>query len=169
MFIPSKMTYIRDIQKKDYAFTDEQRLAMLHRIAADHPWMKVTDYELTRTNQPRTYETLCMLWQGGYTPSLLIGSDKLPELEHGWKYVEEIVHEFGIVVMSRNHEDCRRMIENDPYLSSLRSGITIVDSPEAYQDVSSSAVREQILQIREARERIEQMVPAELDGLKEYI
>ena len=169
MFIPSKMTYIRNVQKKDYAFSDEQRLAMLRKIAENRPWMKVTDYELTRTDQPRTYETLRMLWQGGYTPSLLIGSDKLSELETGWKYVEEIAHEFGIVVMTRSHDDCRSMIANDAYLSSLARYITVVETPELYQDVSSSAIRSLVTEIRDAKQRLMEMVPEELEGLKEYL
>lgn len=169
MFIPSKMTYIQNVQHKDFAFSDRQRLSMLKKIAESHPWMKVTDYELTRTDQPRTYETLCMLWQGGYTPSLLIGSDKLPELETGWKFVEEIAKKFGIVVMSRNHEDCREMIRSDAYLSSLSPYITVVETPDMYQNISSSEVRRLMGVIHDAKEKLEDMVPEELDGLKEYL
>jgi nicotinate (nicotinamide) nucleotide adenylyltransferase len=169
MFIPSKMTYIRNVQKKDYAFSDEQRLSMLRKIAEKRPWMMVTDYELTRTDQPRTYETLCMLWQGGYTPSLLIGSDKLSELQTGWRYVEEIAHQFGIVVMSRSHDDCHAMIHNDAYLSTLTDYITIVQTPDIYQDASSSAIRAVLQEIRYAKEKLSTMVPEELEGLKDYI
>ena len=41
IFVPSKMRYITDDQKKDFAFDDETRLAMLRECAKAHEWMKV--------------------------------------------------------------------------------------------------------------------------------
>ena len=65
----------------------------------------VSDYELKEENQPRTYQTLCYLKEKGYACKLLFGSDKLPELKTGWKHVEEIAKEFGIVCMARYDDE----------------------------------------------------------------
>ena len=93
MFVPSKETYIRFDQKKDYVYSDEDRLAMLKRIADTHKEILVSDYELKNDHQPRTYETLCALKQQGYQCSLLFGTDKLIELSTAWKHVKEIAEE----------------------------------------------------------------------------
>ena len=105
VFVPSRSAYIREEQGKDYAYSDRARLAMLRAAREKRPWMAVTDYELTLDHQPRSYETLCRLKEEGYEAALLMGSDKLTELETGWKYVREIAEEFGIVCMERAGDD----------------------------------------------------------------
>ncbi len=141
VFVPSKSVYIRDEQGKDFAYSDEQRLLMLEKAAERRPWMAVTDWEIRQPAQPRTYETLCHLRSEGIRASLLLGSDKLPELEHGWRYVREIAEEFGIAVLSRGTDECRRMIGEDPYLRSLSPYLTVLDTPPATRSVSSTQVR----------------------------
>ena len=115
IFMPSKMSYIEHDQAKNFAFHDTERLAMLESICKAHPKLMVSDYELKEENQPRTYQTLCYLKEKGYACKLLFGSDKLPELKTGWKHVEEIAKEYGIVCMARYDDDCEKMIANDSY------------------------------------------------------
>ena len=141
VFVPSKSVYIRDEQGKDFAYSDERRLQMLRKAARSRPWMAVTDWEMRQPVQPRSYETLRRLRQEGIHASLLLGSDKLPELERGWKYVREIADEFGIVCLTRGADECRRMIAEDPYLKTLSSRITVLDTPEETKNVSSTQVR----------------------------
>lgn len=175
IFVPSKMSYVLHDQGKDSSFTDEERLEMLERIAFDQAWMDVDPGEIRSEKQPRTYETLKRLGREGYTVSLLFGADKLTELETGWKHVEEIAHEFGIVCMSRRHVSARKIIHEDPYLSALAPYITLVETPEAYQDVSSTEVRRLFHALRKnpgdtvLAKQLEGMVPLELKGLKEYL
>ncbi len=170
VFVPSKMTYIKEDQGKDFAFNDISRLEMLERIAEKREWMRVSDFEINAEKQPRTYETLCRLKETtGMELKLLFGSDKLPELETGWKFVDRITKEFGIVCMVRNNDNTQEMIENNAYLNSISSYITIVSTPETYQNVSSTAVRKEIAQYIALRHHLEQMVPEELEGLKDYI
>ena len=169
IFVPSKMHYIKDEQGKDFAFTDEERLNMLETIAANEAWMKVSRYEIDLPEQPRTYLTLCHLRDEGYTCSLLFGSDKLAELETGWRYIDEIMHEFGVVCMKRNHDDVRSYIHSDPYLKQYEDCITVVDTPDLYQDISSTKVRKLYRQILAGKEELRHLVPQSLDGLNEYI
>ena len=141
VFVPSKSVYIRGEQGKDFAYTDAQRLNMLEKAAQTRPWMKVSDWEMRQPRQPRSYETLCHLREEGIQASLLFGSDKLPELEHGWLHVREIAEEFGFVVLCRGGDECRKMIAEDPYLRTLSPHITVLDTPEETRGVSSTQVR----------------------------
>ena len=167
VFVPSRADYIRTDQGKDYAYGNEQRLAMLRRAAESRPWMDVTDYELRLDHQPRTYETLCFLREAGYDAALLMGSDKLPELEHGWKYVEKITREFGIVCLTRGKDECGRMLREDPYLRTLAPYIRVLETPAETRNVSSTQVRRLVREIREKQAELERLVPPEILPLLE--
>ena len=160
VFVPSKAVYIRDDQGKDCVYTDSQRLAMLRAAAEKRPWMAVTDWEMQQEHQPRTYETLCHLREEGLQAALLMGSDKLPELEHGWQHVREIAEEFGIVCMARGKDNCREMIDSSAFLRGL--GIRVLDTPEATRYVSSTRVRALAKQGQAAREELAALVPEEI-------
>ena len=153
LYVPSKSSYIRGEQGKSFAFTDAARLGMLQAVADHNPWMRVIDREVFSEVQPRTYDTLCSIRDSGYQPALLMGSDKLPELEHIWKHVEEITEQFGIVCMCRGMDDVQKMISEDPYLKSISAGITMLQTPPALRKISSTAVRSILQQIRNVREQ----------------
>ena len=167
VFVPSRSDYIRNAQGKDFAYDGGQRLAMLRAAAETRPWMDVTDWELRQENQPRTYRTLCHLREDGYDAALLMGSDKLPELEHGWLFVEEIAREFGIVCLTRGSDECGRMIRENPYLRSLAPYIRILETPEETRNVSSTQVRRLVREIREKQEELERITPPEILPLLE--
>ena len=162
LYVPSKSVYIEEDQGKSFAYADQDRMAMLRAVAEDNPWMKAIDRELLLESQPRTYDTLCYLRDQGYEPSLLMGSDKLPELEHGWKHVEEIVSEFGIVCMCRGKDDVLRMLREDPYLRSISYGITALQTPPELHQISSSEVRSILREIQQAVSSLQQLVPPEV-------
>ena len=162
IFVPSKAAYIKDEQGKDFAYTDGQRLSMLQKAAEARPWMAVTGWEMEQPRQPRTYETLCHLRAEGIQAALLLGSDKLPELEHGWLHVEEIAREFGIVCLSRGGDECARMIQENDFLRSLAPYITVLDTPEATKGVSSTAVRRRVAEMKRLQSEIAAMVPGEI-------
>ena len=162
VFVPSKSVYIREEQGKDFAYSDERRLNMLLLAAEPRSWMRVTDWEMTQPRQPRTYETLCHLRAEGIDASLLLGSDKLPEMEHGWRNVENIAREFGIVCLSRGEDRCEEMIEKDTYLHSLAPYITVLHTPNETKAVSSTAVRRRVAEIQKLKEEISALVPEEI-------
>jgi len=162
IFVPSRAVYICRDQGKDFAYQDEERLAMLRKAAESRPWMTVTDWEMKQERQPRTYETLCHLREEGRGATLLMGSDKLPELEKGWLHVEEIVREFGIVCLTRGRDECRRMLREDPYLNRLSDGIRVLETPEDTRGISSTEVRRRIREIRRLEEELAGMIPPEI-------
>ena len=163
VFVPSRAVYIREAQGKDYAYTDEQRLAMLRAAAEKRPWMAVTDWEMRQERQPRSYETLCHLREEEGGPvKLLMGSDKLPELEHGWKHVGDIAREFGFVCNGRGTDECETMIREDPYLSTLAEYIEVVQSSDLLRGVSSTGVRRRLSRIRALKREVQALVPNEV-------
>lgn len=159
MFVPSRSDYIRNDQRKNGVLSGGKRLALLRKLAETRPWMLVTDQELCQPSQPRTYVTLCMLRDEGYSPTLLLGSDKLPELST-WKYMPDLILEFGIVCLTRGGDDCRGIIDADPFLKELQDRITLLDTPDDWRDISSSKVREALRQGRQ--EDLARMVPEEI-------
>ena len=163
IFVPSKSTYITEDQKKSFAFSDEDRIDMLKRIADNRSWMRWTDIEMRQPEQPRTYNTLCMLRDLGETPSLLLGADKLEELEHLWRNVNKIAEEFGIVCMDRGDINCESVIQNSPFLTSLN--IRVVHVPSAYKNISSSQIRASLLQLYNVQKTLQELLPQELTDL----
>ncbi len=162
IFVPSKAAYIRGDQGKDRAYTDAQRLAMLRAAAARRPWMEVSDWELRQDRQPRTYDTLCRFREAGCAPALLMGSDKLSELETGWRHVEEIAREFGIVCLARGSDACEKMIRESPFLSALSPWIRILETPGETRHVSSTAVRRRVAELRALEAELRTLVPPEI-------
>ena len=163
IFVPSQSIYISGFQGKDYAFSNEERLSMLNTVAAARPWMRVCDWEMKQEKQPKTYETLCHLREEGECPSLLIGADKLIELETKWMFVREISDEFGIVCMDRGADDCAEIIRGSEFLRGLN--LTVLSVPDQYHGISSTEARKYLQQIREAKEALKAILPPELSGL----
>ena len=163
IFVPSKSTYIMEEQKKSFAFSDEDRIDMLKKIADNRDWMRWTDIEMHQKEQPRTYNTLCMLRDTGEEPTLLLGADKLEELDHLWNNVNKIAEEFGIVCMDREDINCEALIQNSPFLTSLN--IKVIHVPPAYKNISSSLIRESLMQLYNVQQTLQDLLPQELINL----
>lgn len=168
LFMPSKSDYILSTEGKGYSFSDQERLQTLLEVSKSHPWMKVSDYELSLKKQPRTYFTLKHFEERGEKLSLLIGSDWLIDMKKRWKYVDEIASQFGIVVMERNEDEARSIVMNDESMTNLLPYFTFIKSSSVYRTISSSKVRELLLEGKENQNEIKRMVPKEVyDHLKE--
>lgn len=165
VFVPSKSAYIQGEQGKDSAYSDALRLKMLNILAGNRPWMQVSAMELHAERQPRTYDTLCRLRDAGVAPALLIGSDKLAELEREWLHVPEIAREFGFVCLARGADACAAMIDGDPFLRALAPHIRVLESPPELRDVSSTRVRALMAQLRAVKREIIDLVPGDILGM----
>ena len=162
VFVPSKSVYIRGEQGKDFAYGERRRLEMLEAAAQTRPWMAVSDIEFAAETQPRTYDSLCRLRDAGYEPALLLGSDKLGELQTVWRHVEDIGRQFGFVCMTRGTDECRRLLREDAYLSTIARYIQILETPDEMRGVSSTAVRQKLSQIRALKREVAELVPEEI-------
>ncbi|MBR0463624.1 MAG: nicotinate (nicotinamide) nucleotide adenylyltransferase [Clostridia bacterium] len=162
VFVPSKETYISGEQGKDFAYADDERLAMLRACAASRPWMAVTDWEISQPNQPYTYETLSHLRRDeGMTCALLIGSDKLDMLDRWW-HINDLAREFGIVCLVRGTDDCKKAIESSEGLSALAPWIRVVETPAETRSISSTAARQTVDRIRDFAAELTLIVPEEV-------
>ena len=141
----------------------QDRIDMLRQIAENRSWMRYTDIEMRQKEQPKTYKTLCMLRDLGEEPSLLLGADKLQELEHLWKNIPEIAEEFGIVCMDRGEINCEEVIRNSPFLTSLH--MTVIHVPPVYKDFSSTLVRDSLTQLYSLQQTLQYLLPPELKNL----
>ena len=162
LFVPTKSKYILSTENKDFSFTQNQRFQMLKILEKNHPFIKVSDIELNKERQPRTYETLKELKREGYELKLMIGSDWLEGLKNKWKHVEEICKEFGLIVLSRHQDDVEDIIDNDDFFKPLKQYITILKTPNDYKEISSSNVRKLLENKNIDKNRLEEMVPHEL-------
>ena len=160
IFMPTKDRYIKHDEGKDFVIKESTRFKLLEEVAKKNDWMIVSDYELNCGKQPRTYETLCFLKNKGYDLKLLIGSDWLLKLNSGWKYVDEIMHEFGVILMTRNHDDIEQIIEQDEYLRQFKEYITCVNTPDIYQNISSTKIRQALFSSN--LNELELMIPKEI-------
>ena len=165
VFVPSRTDYIRNGQGKEAAYSNDERAEMLRWLAEKRPWMAVSDWELRQEEQPRTYRTLCHLREEGFEPSLLMGSDKLRELSSAWKNVPEIASEFGIVCLARGNDSCREIIQNDPFLKTIAADILLLETPDDWKGISSTAVRGIVRQMAEPEKKLDGMVPEEIIGM----
>lgn len=65
--------------------------------------------------------------------------------------------------MTRNHDDIEKMIAEDDYLSSLKDYIICVNTPETYQNISSSKIRALYLDILDKEDEMKKMLPKEIE------
>lgn len=160
IFIPSKSKYILSTEKKDSSFSEEERYKMLKEVSKTRDWMIVSDIEIKKEDQPRTYFTLKKLKEEGYDLKLLMGSDWLPCLEDKWLYIDEILDEFGIVILRRNHDDISSIINSSSFLKERKEKFIFIDVDEEHQEASSSKVRE--LLKKKDYKKVGKLVPQEI-------
>lgn len=162
LFVPTKSKYILDVEKKDSSFSEEQRYKMLLALTETHQSLAVSDIEIRSKEQPRTYFTLRKLKEQGYDLTLMLGSDWLKSLKTAWMYIDEILAEFPLLVIVRNHDDVERIIDEDPYLKERKSHFHIYTPKQDFQRISSSEVRSLLPDFEKNKSKIQELVPEEV-------
>ena len=122
----------------------EHRLEMARLAAETHPWLRVSDIELTTSGPSYTTETLDRLEAQGTTLSslhVITGADAFAEI-FTWKGMPELLDRCPFVVVSRPGFPVRdlhqklpaladRMIDSNHCDFTARPGIFLVDAPTA--------------------------------------
>ena len=164
VFVPSKSSYILDDQKKQFAFSDEERVQMLQRIITNHPGrMDYTPHDINSESQPRSYDTLKWLRdEMDYDASLLIGADQFCALEEHWKYVPEIAREFGIVVLSRSFFSLDAIVSQSKFYQDILPYTQFLYPPKKYRGISSTAVRYDYQKAQEYLRELKENLPEEV-------
>ena len=160
LFVP-----VSDLYEKDSLCVGaEHRLAMIQCAIGDYKDMSVTDVEIEMAKQThrqnKTIETMRLLKEQYQEPLLfIVGADNVLKL-HTWYLAEQLVEEFGLLVISRDGLDVQTLIETDVWLSKHVSFYDVVD--EAMNSASSSQVRECVRQ----NKALDGLV---CDNVKQYI
>lgn len=162
LFIPAGGAYLEKKPGTATLFSDAERLHMLALLQQDRPWMDVSGAEIGKAVMPYTYDTLRGLAGKGLRPMLLLGEDKLWQLENRWAYVPEILRQFGLAVLTRGAERADAALSPYPMLLSLRRHIHVVPCPPRYQDISSSRARQALRQTPLSMEALLRDLPREV-------
>lgn len=161
IFVPVSTKY-----NKDGLATDKNRFEMLKKICKKNDKMQVSSIELDTPRQLYTIETLKILQQQNPEDEIyfILGTDNLKELET-WHNVQELISTYKILVLKRNNDSVKDIIENASILKSNKhSFIELKEIKEI--NLSSSQIREKI----QKGENIKKLVPEEIyeDIIKIY-
>jgi nicotinate-nucleotide adenylyltransferase len=156
IFVPVNKTY-----NKPDLLENGHRFEMLKLVCQKRPEFDAIDVEM-QDRQLYMFETLKLLKEqyNEYQIWFMIGSDNLKEL-HTWKYPEELVSKYKILVIEREKDKIEDIIDNDEFLSNNRDAFIKIDKAKQI-DISSTEIRNKIKQ----NKSIKDLVPTEI---AEYI
>lgn len=165
-FVPSRSSYILNEQKKDFCFSESERMDMLLIVCNENKKFFFNGHDIYSEEQPRTYVTLKYLermWKPqGCIPVLLVGADQFSSMEEKWKNVPEIAKEFGIVVLTRRAFSIDAILQSSDFYREIAPYVTIVEAPASYRWISSTYVREQIKRIQNAQQELSKNLSPEI-------
>lgn len=157
IFVPVNKKY-----PKDGLLDNEHRCNMLKLVANKNSDFIISDLDLHGKRSLYTIEVLEEIQKQFKNREIwfLTGSDNLKEL-HTWHSAEEIVSKYKILVMKRDQDEIKEIIQEDKLLSCYRENIEELN-PDVKIDISSTYVRAQI----KKKKRIRYILP---DEVYEYI
>jgi len=120
--------------KKDLA-PDQHRLEMLKVAFRDKRHVIISDVELFDREYKGTFETLKRL-EDEPPIAFVIGADHLLGL-HRWKHIHKMLHQYRFIVLNRNQQSLKHIIERDAFLRYYRSRFILFESFEADESASS--------------------------------
>jgi nicotinate-nucleotide adenylyltransferase len=138
IFLPVSNKY-----NKSTLIADNYRLEMLELLIQELPKAKLSLLEIDDNNFLGTYESLKRL-KADYPNdeiAFIIGSDNLLKIKH-WINAEALVTEFKFIVINRNRQDAKKIIETNPLLRANSDNFKILAGFNQY--VSSSAFRDSL-------------------------
>lgn len=157
IFVPVNNKY-----QKAGLIENKHRYNMLKLVADKNKDFSVSDIDFYGERSLYTVEVLEKMQKKFPNKQIcfLIGSDNLKKI-HKWKGAKELVSKYKILVMVRNQDNIKEIINNDELLSHYKENICELNS-EARNDISSTLVRSQI----KKGKSIKYMLP---DEVYEYI
>lgn len=147
LYVPAPdrfLTSWKEMKPQDI-LSGEQRLGLLRR-AVEPEGFFCEDCEVYGRTSGRTYDTIRYLKErrGEDTAFLYVcGTDKLPELQR-WYRADDLFDMAGILVISRDGDDPKQLIQSSPFLMKRKDRILISQEPRRYPDYSATKVRESI-------------------------
>jgi nicotinate (nicotinamide) nucleotide adenylyltransferase len=147
-FVPVSDAYLKRKMRHSHppvVLSPEMRVRMLRSMCSDDNRLQVYEKEIG-TIEPRTMPTLQAL-QEDYPDAELyfvMGADKFDLLANLTKK-REFLDAFKVVLYSREDDTLEQTLKTDEVLSSYMDRIDILPQPKGTEGVSSSLVRERML------------------------
>lgn len=148
--------------KTDHRVTEvEDRCEMVRLAIQDHPYFRFSDFEVKRSGNTYTAQTLQLL-QDSYPEHrffFIVGADSLYEIEE-WYHPEEVMKQTTLLVAGREYEEASRSLNEQIEYLSRKYQATILQLHCDEVDISSEELREM-----EARgKRLFKYVPKEVEA-----
>lgn len=140
IYVPSNLSFMKGWKNVDDGFlSDEERLELIRESIAEYPDFSVTDIEITGVSDGRTYNTVQLIRKDYKKIVIVMGIDKLDELDR-WYNAEKLFSENSVIVFERNGESLETMMTD--FICSHRENFTAASMPDRYEYISSTAVRD---------------------------
>lgn len=157
---------VGDKYKKNELLHSRHRLNMLHAVGFNKN-ISISKIEINNPNILHTYETLLLLKKEYPNEDIkfVIGSDNLISF-HTWRYAEEILKEFGLIVIQRDTLNFNEIINSNNLLLNYVHNIKLVNL-DITQGISSTNLRNLLKQQCSIEELNKYVNPKVLDYILE--
>ena len=131
---------VGDKYNKKELIKSEHRINMLHRVDLDK--VEISEIETSNTKTLTTIETLNILKNQYPNKQIrfVVGADNLIDIVN-WNNVEDILRDFGLIVLNRGAFNVEDIIRNNEVLNIYKDNIEEVHIDDKYKDVTSTEVR----------------------------
>lgn len=139
IYVPSNLSFMKDWKKVDDSFlSDSERVQLIKDSIADMEDFSVMDVEIRGESDGRTYNTVQLIKQQYDEVVMVMGIDKLEELDR-WFKADELFSENTVLVFERNGDNLESMMTD--FIRAHRDNFVAAEMPEQYEYISSTAVR----------------------------
>ena len=132
---------VGDKYNKSGLIKSEHRINMLNKIDLDK--VEVSDVETSNTKTLTTIETLNILKSEHPNKQIkfVVGADNLIDIVN-WNNVEDILRDFGLIVLNRGVFKIDDIIKNNDILNKYKDNIEEVYIEDKYKAINSTKVRD---------------------------
>ena len=89
----------------------------------------------------------------------------MPERQPNNTSVMLLAEEFGIVCMKRSDDDPEKMLKEDPFLQTIASHVTVIETPADTRQVSSTRIRRRLAELEAEFREVQNDTPKELHAI----
>jgi nicotinate-nucleotide adenylyltransferase len=135
----------------------EHRLKMIKLMIKDKSNLEVSDIEIKKDTQNYTYQTLDELkfLYNNDNIMLIIGSDNL-NIIYKWMKYDYILEKYKVIVIKRDNDDLKKMIDNDKIIRYKHNIISFISSRKL--NISSTMIRNLLINKKDVSKLIDKDV-----------
>ena len=145
VLVPSSQNYVARKMRKTggYVFSEEDRLRMVKAAIGDSRKITYSTCEYGDDGRGHSYKTMLAVAKEhpGKECCFMMGGDNLHILPR-WHDIKAFLTEFRFVVISRDHDDAKKLIMANPLLRQHEDTFILIPPMTRFDDVSSTKARE---------------------------